>query len=134
MDHNNKLRALVDLRVGDMVRRRVDRGRFAKETAKFSDELFVIHEQTRYKYRIKDAQGKLQPRKYKYFELLRIKQPAMVETASHASAGLAPLQKIHKAQQQARKERATVRAGVKRTNILPPSAKRAKRVPARLLD
>ncbi len=134
MDYNNRLHALIDLKVGDTVRRRVDRGRFAKETAKFSDQLFTIHEMCRLKYRIKDAQGRLQPRKYKNFELLNIRHPDLVETASTAVAGSTGSQKIGKAKEQARKKRALARAGVRKGNIISPSDKRVRRVPARLFD
>jgi hypothetical protein len=134
MDYNKRLHALIDLSVGDTVRRRVDRGRFAKETAKFSDQLFTIHELSRFKYRIRDAQGKLQPRKYKNFELLKIKHPALVETAFTVPAGSTGLQKIGNDKEQARRKRALARAGVHAGNIISPSAKRVTRVPARLFD
>lgn len=77
-DHNRGLQARVALQVGDHVRRRVDRGAFDKEGARFSSDIFIIDSRVGFKYRIRDAQGALQPRKYKYFELQKV-SPAEVE-------------------------------------------------------
>ena len=77
-DYNEDLSNDIDLDVGDDVRKRVDRGRFDKETANFSSEIYVIYEKVGNKYVIVSEDGVIQPRKYKYFELKAV-DPLNVE-------------------------------------------------------
>jgi hypothetical protein len=45
------------------------KGRFQKGNAKFSTDVFEIHDRVGYSYRVKDAEGKTKPRRYKPNEL-----------------------------------------------------------------
>ena len=76
--HNKDLTDDIDLDVGDDVRKRVDKGRFDKETAKFSSEIYIIYAKVGNKYVIVSEDGVIQPRKYKYFELKAV-DPLNVE-------------------------------------------------------
>ena len=76
--HNKDLTDDIDLSVGDDVRKRVDKGRFDKETAKFSSEIYIIYAKVGNKYVIVSEDGVIQPRKYKYFELKAV-DPLNVE-------------------------------------------------------
>jgi len=69
---NKKLANKVDLDIGDYVRKRVDKGRFDKEQANFSKEIYVISKKVGTKYRIIDADEIEQKRDYKYFELIKV--------------------------------------------------------------
>jgi len=60
------------LDIGDYVRKRVDKGRFDKEQANFSKEIYVISKKVGTKYRIIDADEIEQKRDYKYFELIKV--------------------------------------------------------------
>ena len=60
------------------MRKRVDKGRFDKETAKFSSEIYIIYAKVGNKYVIVSEDGLIQPRKYKYFELKAV-DPINVE-------------------------------------------------------
>jgi hypothetical protein len=50
---------------GDDVRELEGKGRFQKGNAKFSHEVFEIHDRVGYSYRVEDAKRKVQTRKYK---------------------------------------------------------------------
>jgi hypothetical protein len=91
--YNNKLDDKIDLDVGDRVRKRVDKGKFDKENAKFSSEIYIVYEKVGRKYLIIDEQGNEQPRKYKYFELLKV-EPNKVEGKA---SGLDKIEKAKKA-------------------------------------
>jgi len=53
--YNDKLNDKVDLEIGDYVRKRVDKGKFDKEQATFSKEIYVIDRKVGTKYKIIDA-------------------------------------------------------------------------------
>lgn len=93
-EHNNALRAKVDLRVGDAVRRRVDRGRFDKATARFSEDTYHIVETTGYKYRIADAQGRPHRKRYKYFELSKVRGPAQTKADAPAHPAVTAMRRV----------------------------------------
>ncbi|GIL71524.1 hypothetical protein Vretifemale_1888 [Volvox reticuliferus] len=75
---NEALESTIDIGIGDYVRKRVDRGRFDKEDAKFSSEIYVVDDIEGRKYVLIDADGSILPRRYKYFEL-QLVDPRTVE-------------------------------------------------------
>ncbi|PNH09165.1 hypothetical protein TSOC_004210 [Tetrabaena socialis] len=76
--HNDALEQTIDLSEGDYVRKRTDRGRFDKETATFSSDIYVIEGIEGRKYVIVGADGKTIAHRYKYHELMRV-DPKVVE-------------------------------------------------------
>jgi hypothetical protein len=104
VQHNESLDDKIDLDIGDYVRKRTDKGRFDKEDAKFSKEIYIIAEQLGHKYRLMDADEKLLPRKFKYFELSKV-DPGEVEGSVGEKKGQAETQ--HRKQRQVAKELGT---------------------------
>jgi hypothetical protein len=95
VEYNEDLTNDIDLEIGDYVRKRVDKGKFDKETAKFSSETYIIYEMVGRKYKIMDEDGQIQPRKYKYFELKSV-APDEVEGKTGGSKLIEKEQQTHK--------------------------------------
>jgi hypothetical protein len=62
----------VDFNTGDDVRVLEGKGRFDKGNAKFSKELFEIHERVGYSYKVKDNDGEVKKRRFKPIELQQV--------------------------------------------------------------
>ena len=77
-EHNAELSSKIKLKIGNYVRKKVDKGKFEKEKQKYSSEIYLIVEKVGRYYKIQDAEGIIQKRKYKYFELLKV-DPKTVE-------------------------------------------------------
>jgi hypothetical protein len=67
--YNDMIFNKLSLGTGDDVRVLEGKGRFQKGNAKFSTEVFEIYDRVGYSYRVKNAEGKTQPRRYKPNEL-----------------------------------------------------------------
>jgi hypothetical protein len=67
--YNDMVFNKMSLGTGDDVRVLEGKGRFDKGNAKFSHEVFEIHDRVGYSYRVEDAKGKVQTRRYKPNEL-----------------------------------------------------------------
>lgn len=88
LDHNTAQRAAVPIAVGDVVRRRVGTGKMAKESANFSSRRYVVDSVDGNRYYIRPETPRGAPpadvimRRYKYYELLKVKGVAAESTAA----------------------------------------------------
>jgi hypothetical protein len=67
--YNDKIFNKMNFGTGDLVRVLLGRGRFEKGSAKFSTDIYEIHERKGYTYTVKDADGDIKKRRYKPNEL-----------------------------------------------------------------
>jgi hypothetical protein len=72
IEHNKNLSEKINLRIGDYVRKKVDKKKFDKEGQKFSNEIYFIYDKIGNKFILQDENEIMQKRKYKYFELMKI--------------------------------------------------------------
>lgn len=82
---NDKLNKSIDLDIGDFVRKSLDKSKFEKEKAKYSKEIYVIHDVIGYKYLLMDKNGDVDERPYKYSQLLKL-DPTKTKTFSMLEA------------------------------------------------
>jgi len=59
-EENKELDDKIDLDIGDYVRKRVDKGKFDKEKANFSKDIYVIDDKDGTKFKLVDSDGHLQ--------------------------------------------------------------------------
>ena len=62
----------INLDIGDIVRKAIDKAKFSKEGLKFSPELYTIHDMDGYRYVLQDMDGKIHRRRFKHVELLKV--------------------------------------------------------------
>lgn len=101
-DHNKKLNSTINLETGDLVRVALNKGKFDKENITFSKEIYLINEVDGYKYRVMTTEGVEIPRKYKYFELLKVDEDKVDNKINDSSIELS--KKKQKQKRKLRKE------------------------------